>query len=287
MYKPNGAISLDNQIAQIRLGIQSPPGEGKTMSASTFPFPVYANFNRGLGALTGRSDILEIPFWNDDFVDALVKRTPPTGTDKNPPNKRDALLKWIRTEGKKLEKDQTLVIDAGSDVETAFDTQEKLEPVFTDAMKIDTFAFWRHKIEYFGELHDELTSLACGVIWISHETVDRDKKGELNGKVRPLLTGQYGDKIVGKYTDWFRQHCGDKKPLDKVTPETLKLWGFKSTSEYKEMQDKFTGNSIYFWQTEGDDICSCKRSSLVNAPRYIPAYYEYFLKYSKFPVNKI
>lgn len=275
IYIPPNSITLDKvSIPQFRIGIQGPAGEGKTYAALTFPNTVVANFNRGLGAHIGRADVIEIPFWQDSFVDAIVRRTP-----NGPANRRDAIKKWVDTEGKKLTSEQTLVIDAGTDIDESFHQQEALEPVLTDKGSIDKFAVWRHKIDYFGELHTSIKGLQCNVIWISHETVDRDSKGELNGKIRPLLAGQFGDKIMSNYTDWLIQMAGDKKPIDKVTPEILEAWGFKTKEEYKAMQDSFPRGTIYFWETESTDIQSAKVSSLVNFPRFIPANYSSFIKY--------
>jgi hypothetical protein len=276
LYIPNGAISLDKiEHPQVRLGIQADSGEGKSWAAATFPNPTFYSMDRGLIGLLGRSDIYELPFYDAKFVDNLVRRK-----SGEPPNVRDAVYNHLRDEGPKFKPEQTAVLDALSDLEIAFDRQIKLEPVYTDNGKIDKYADWRRKINYFDDLATLIKSLPCSVILICHEQVDRDSKGELNGKVKPMLTGQAGDKIRKNFTDWYRQIAADKKPADKVTAESLKLWGFKTVSEYMAMQETFTGNTLYFWQTESDDIFSAKRS-LFNCPRFIPARYESYKKYLK------
>ena len=91
IYKPVGSLSLAEitDVPLIRLGIQAPPGKGKTYSALTFPNPVVLNFNKGLGAHTGRGDVIDVPFWDGKFCDKIHPRS---GT-ANPANKKDAFEK--------------------------------------------------------------------------------------------------------------------------------------------------------------------------------------------------
>ena len=276
-YMPPNCSTLDSTIykkrPQIRLGIQGFFGEGKTHAALTFPNPIVANFDRGLGAHYGRKDIIDVPFYSDVFVNNIVKPTIVAGLPI--PNRRDALRKWLLTEGVKLEHDQTLVIDAGTGVEAAFHRQEAMEPILTKSGEVDTFAAWRHKIDYFDEITDILISLNCDVVWIAHEQDERDKKGAYTGKIRPLMTGQFADKLGSKFTDWFRQLAKDKKEPDDAS---LKNWGM-TRAQYSAMCNTYPRNTIYFWQTDSDDIVSCKASSIVNFPKFIPATYEAFSQY--------
>lgn len=276
IYIPKNSITLDQQtIAQIRLGIQGAPGEGKTFAAMTFPNPVVVNFDRGLGAHIGRKDIIEIPFHNPGFVDSITKRNKPT----DPPNKRDAFIKWLETEGFKLTNNQTLVVDASTGLEAAFESQQNLEPVVTRDGFHDTYAFWRAKIDYFNQVTDIFFSLNCNVIYTAHEQEERTKKGDYTGKIKPMMTGQFADKLVSKFTDWVRAVAVTKKDPDKLSDKDLKDFGFKTKNEYKEMCDKFPRNTAYLWKLDSDDIFSGKVSSLVNFPTYIPAGYESFCKY--------
>ena len=78
------------------------------------------------------------------------------------------------------------------------------------------------------------------------------------------------------------QHCIDKKSPDKIDEKILTLWGMKTREEFLEMQKQFIGNSVYCWQTEGDDIFSAKASSMKpGTPRFIPANYDAFMKWRK------
>ena len=76
IYKPSGSINLSESQTkpQIRLGIQGPPGSGKTWAALTFPNPVIINLDRGLGAHAGRSDVIDVPFYSGSFVDKIIPR---------------------------------------------------------------------------------------------------------------------------------------------------------------------------------------------------------------------
>lgn len=276
IYNPKGCQTLADikELPQIRLGIQGPPGEGKTYAAVTFPNPVVINLNRGLGAHIGKSNIIDVPFYNPQFVDSIVPRKP-----NNPPNKRDAIRVWIEKEGIQLTKNQTLVVDSLSDLERAFDMQQSLEPIITNRGQVDTLAFWRLKIDYFAEIIDMLMSLNCHVVMCAHEQLDRNSSGELNGKLKPLLSGQSADKINKDFTDWFRQRAGSK-PKDKVKPETLKSFGM-TEPEWNAWINTFPRDTVYYWQTESDDIFSAKAGSLVNFPKFIPATYDSFAKFRR------
>jgi hypothetical protein len=276
MYIPPDCESLDKMgMQQIRLGIQGPPGTGKTWAALTFPNPIAANPDRGLGAHAGRADVIEIPFWRDDFCDKYAPRQNKT----MPPNRRDAIRNWLYKEGKKLEASQTLVFDGLTGLQNAFATQQELEPVYTKTGKIDDFAFWNLKVKYFGEICELFKTLQCHVVFICHETPDRNKEGELNGKLRPLLTGQFADQLASHFTDWFRAHAF-AKPTD-YTKVKSEQWGM-NLSEFQSMCESFTQcNTIYAWQTQSDDLANCKASSLVGAPRFIRADYTTFTKHMR------
>lgn len=268
LYIPKGAITLDQSPpAQIRLGLQGYPKTGKTWSALTFPNPVVLNLNRGLGAHQGRKDVVEIPIYKEQSV-------------------KRAVLEWIRGEAKRLTREQTLVIDALTDIDSAYHTDWEKNPVISSRTgKTDDYAEWGLKLSYFGELCDTLMSLNCNVILISHEAEKKDKSGEYTGKIRPILTGSFGDKIISKFSDWFRQLTFDKpKDFTKLDPASIAriraIWDM-TVEEFKLMCDTFPRQTIYAWQLEGDDIFDGGCSSLVNFPRYIPANYTSFLKHQR------
>lgn len=273
MYRPSSAVAVTG-FQQIRLGIQGPPKTGKTYAALTFPNPIVINIDRGLGAHTGRTDVLELPFWDPAFCDKLWART----SGSFVPNRRDAIKKWIQTEGHKLEADQTLIIDGSTGLQNAFHAQAALEPKYTKTGKKDDFAEWQEKVQYFGELLESIKALKCHAVYICHETPDRGKDGELNGKLRPMLTGQFGDQLASHFTDWFRQHANAKAP--DISKVNLANWGM-SMAEMTEFMNSFDGNEIYYWQTRPDELANCGSSSLKNQPRFIKADYTSFMKWIK------
>ena len=278
IYTPKGAISLDSpqSIQQIRLGIQGYPGVGKTYNSASFPNVVFANFNRGLGALSGRKDIIEVPFYK------MASRQ----------TMKDFYVKWLETEGARLVSSQTLVEDCLSDLSTYyhlwFKDNESTIAVGKNG-RYNDYAEYQEKVKYFEEIANLHLGLKCNVILLCHEVERPDKPttigqpGTYSGKIRPLVSGQTGDNIGGAYTDWFRQHCA-QKPADfsKITDESLASWGLKTQKEFKEMCDTFEGPTIYYWQTMGDDLFNAKKGSLIGTcPKYIPANYNSFLKYAK------
>src|SRR5665213_2229005 len=161
IYKPQGCLTLaeTTETQSIRLGIQSPPGLGKTFSALTFPFPTVLNFNKGLGAHAGRSDVIDIPFWSAPFVDKIQQRA---GTSL-PPNKKDALTKWLGGEGLKLTANQTLVMDAMTEIEAAFHVQYVAEggaPV-TSKGGFDKYDEFKKKLTWYSYFIEQLKTLKC------------------------------------------------------------------------------------------------------------------------------
>lgn len=290
IYIPPGAIPLDkvDQKFQLRLGIQGPPKWGKTWGALTFPNPVVLSYDRGLVSHVGRSDVIEIPFYNPAFVDGICPRGGIEFTDFNtqqkkirPPNRKDALVKWLSTEALKLTANQTLILDGNTGIEASFHIQYWVDPPVGKDGILNKYTEWRWKIDFFTEIAMALKSLACDVILISHESPDRNEKGDLNGMVRPLITGQFQDQIQSHFTDWFRSRVVSKpssKDLHekfmtdwKIDAATLKEWIESTPPEHQ---------TIYLWQTSSDSICSCG-TSLVNNPKYILANHKSFSKYKR------
>lgn len=275
IYIPPGCSSLDEikEQPQLRLGLQGPPGVGKTWAALLFPNPIVLNIDRGLVAHQGRKDVMEVPFYNPAFIDKIVPRS----GSNCPPNRRDAILKWLGTEGQKLTSSQTLVVDSQTQLQTAFHAEYRINPVITKNGKIDDFAEWNLKIVYFGEIMDWLKSLKCNVVYICHETADRDKAGELNGMVRPLLTGQFADQLASHFTDWFRCLAYAKPNKDSI--EKAKEFFKLSNDDLKEWMDSSTNDTFYVWQTQSDAVARHIKTSLVRAPKLVIANPKVFDKY--------
>jgi AAA domain len=284
IYKPEGSSFLsDLETSQIRLGIQGPPFSGKTTSTLTFPNPVTLSFDKKLNQHTHRSDVIVVPFWNDSFVDSIYPRS---GTQA-PVNRKDALLKWLSSEGQKLTPEQTLIADGSTFIEESFHIwyryNEDELALSTKTGKIDHFVQWNLKKSYFEELFCLFKTLQCNVVYITHESPDRDEKGNLNGKIRPLLTGQMCDKMAGNFTDWFRLVVKNKPELNEDNVKKAKeAYGIDRDTLVEWINSTPTGyNSIHLWQTQPDEQFDGGTSSLFNAPKLVIANYSVFNKYKR------
>lgn len=275
IYTPPGSVHLDNYLdLQLRVGLQGYPKTGKTFSGMSFPNPIAISFDRGLISHVGRSDIIEMPFYDGKFVDSIIKRD----GILCPPNRKEALILWLSNDGQKLTKNQTLIIDGGTGIQASYHVWYRQNPAITTNGAEDKFAQWRLKADYFAEIMILLKSLKCSVVYITHESADRDAKGELNGQVRPLLTGQFVDELASHFTDWYR--C-----LTVAKPSPEKVQDFKNKfilneADYKEWIASTTTQTIYLWQTQSDELAKCG-TSLIGAPKYILANYSQFNKYKK------
>ena len=275
MYLPPNCNTLKNaKQPQIRLGIQGYPGTGKTWAALTFPNCVVINFDRGLGAHVGRDDVIEVPFYDADFVKTVYPM--------NAKNKRDAFTYWLETIGSKLEHEQTLVVDGITGIQAAHEAwvKDNGSLMVSNKGKYDDFKPWNFKLEWLSYLMDLTKSLKCSVIWIAHETPAKEKDGTYTGKLRPLLSGQFADQLASHCTDWFRQHAIEL-PRENPKEEDLKSKYRLTLNEYLEHKKSLPRNTMYVWQTDGDDFADCKCSSLVNFPPRILANYTAFDKYRR------
>jgi len=281
IYIPKSALPLSDETAkqQIRLGIQGAGGSGKNWSIlgtpdgkqKGFPNCMVLNLDRGLASHIGCAGIYQIPFYKMSKLE----------------NRKDDLTIWFNNEAPRLTENQTLVIDSLSDMETIYhswwDKFGKPASITQDG-NFNKFEEWNIKDKWFSEIHSIIKNLRCDVITLTHETEKADKPtspgqpGLYTGKIRPLLTGKFGDKLVKEYTMWFRQFSARKN----LEPKDETLRDFRMTkSEFIECQKMFTGETFYYWQTCGDDNFDAKASGLQNIPTKIPATYETFLKYTK------
>ena len=277
-------LSEDTAKQQIRLGIQGFPGSGKDWSIlgtpdgkqKGFPNPIVLNLDRGLGAHSQCTNIYEVPLYK------MFKRT----------EQKDKLVEWLDREGGKLTESQTLIIDSLSSLEQIYhiwfkDNESALAVSSTGAY--NNFVEWNLKDKWFNEIHNIVKGFRCDIVLLSHEAERADKStapgqpGLYTGKIRPILSGKFGDLIVREYTDWFRQMSTSKV----ADPKDVTLAAFRMTkSEFINMQNSFVGDTIYYWVTKGTDTFDAKASSLVNPPTFIPATYESFLKYSRQQTTK-
>lgn len=280
MYKPKGCLTLAElkSIPQIRLGLQGWGGTGKTWAAATFPNCVVANSDRGLGAHFGRADIIEVPFYDHSFCRTFL---PNPAANYFPWMLKDIIYKWLEKEATQLTEEQTLVWDGNTGMQNAYHKWYSQNKVVTTGGDHDSRAEWGLKKTYYAEVIEMLKGLKCHVVFIAHEAEKKEKDGEYRGKIRPLLSGSFGDELTTHFTDWFRQLAFDKSvSVDTVTPVELVKWGM-TKDEFKKFLDTFPRGTYYGWQTESDNVFDGKCSSLVNFPRYIPADFKSFEKYRR------
>ncbi len=215
MYIPKDSVNLkDLDFPQNRLGLQSPPGCGKTYSALTFPNITVLDFDSGLTAYTGK-DVTVIPFhdaeWVTNYANGLFKRK----DQSRQPKRKSALLHWLNVEGVQLEKGQTLFLDSSTAIEDAF--WHEWVDVFTTNNKIDDFAPWAALIEFYRDIHVLLKSFKCHVIVSYHEAYVRDKvTGALLDKFQPLMQGKYVTRLKAHYTDFYRCIANMNKESKKM-----------------------------------------------------------------------
>lgn len=242
---------------QIRLGLQGATKTGKTYSALTFPNPVVIDLDTGLVGHKHRSDVIRLPFCDNEWIKSWYKYD--ANTIKYP--QRDAVLKWIETEGKKLEKDQTLIIDSWTTLNDFFDQQSdtSVEPkrYLTATGGIDERGFWAYKIEYFRDICILLKSLKCHVVVTFHEQDTRNASGQLIGKIEPLMQGKFVKKLGLYFTDYFR--CIVKAKVDP-TDKTKTI------------------GTDYFWQTRGDNEVNLG-TRLPNLPMLVEPSFETLKQY--------
>jgi len=304
IYIPQGAVRLNDPDykLQLRLGIEGEPKTGKSHAALTFPNPISLSFDRGLISHVGRSDVVEVPFYDAAFIDKICPRDKlangsiATYTDLRtnitrilPPNRKDALLKWLSTEALKLTKNQTLIVDGSTGLQSAFHMQYWTSPTITKGSgrggggggDIDFRAEWKLKLDYFTEVITALKALACDVIYICHESRDRDDKGNLNGKFRPLMSGQFQDELKSHFTDWFRAVTIEKPQDDSRRDDMMKHFNIdlQTAKQWIESTPVFV-KTIYLWQTQSDSVVDCG-TSLVGAPKYVIANAATFKQYMR------
>lgn len=279
IYKPTNCHSLDELKVkqQLRVGIQGYPGTGKTWAALTFPNPVVVNLDRGLGAHTGRKDVIEVPLYDSSFCRTINPQF-------SPPKLKDVIIQWLDTEGRKLTSEQTLVFDGNTGLQNAYHKWFEANKMLfiTKSGEVNDFKEWTVKKTYFGEVMELFKSLTCNVVYLCHEVDQKDKNGPMgpsySGKIRPLLTGAFGDELPSHFTDFFRQLSCEKPQESSLKEELIKSsWGI-TLSEFKKYLSSIPGCTMYYWQTSGDNIFDGKCSSLINCPKFVPANYTTFTK---------
>ncbi len=197
------------------------PFMGKSTAAATFPNAVFLDFDHKAPAGS-----TVIPFWDGTLCDEYAKRTNPN----HPPNKRDALINWLKKTIPTLSADVTLILDSMTMVDAAFHQQtEKVEtvPISPKTGKPDGFYVWGVKLRYYAALFDILKTHPGNVIVIMHEQYERDEDGKLTSTIRPLITGSFADTIASHFTLIFRARV-----INEANKPPRFVWDVKPNRSY-------------------------------------------------------
>lgn len=224
-----------------RIAIIGSPGSGKTTSCLTFPNRIWLDLDRKLPA----SEQHTIKFWDSNFADKLAVRT-----YANVVNRRDAFKFWLRDNHHKFHEDQTLILDSWTVLMNAFEVQTKAEDDKLDASdKSNKYYLHGARLRYCREIFDYLRACRCLVVVTLHESPDRDDKGDLNGKIRPLMDGQFKDQLLGQFTDVWRQRSNIYETNEKGV-----IVRDKETNQkvVRHVSHKGNPNWVWFWQLLGD-----------------------------------
>jgi len=186
----NGSMSSDPQPDRFVI-LAGVPFHGKTTSALTFPDPFVIDLDHKIT----RKGIPSAEFWNDAFVDSICPRKSP----KNPANRKDAITMWIVDNARFL-KDRTVIFDGLSAAETAF--HQQTEDVEGIKANVGGGQLFGKKLTYFNGLFSLLAAVSKRVIVTCHlapiYVKDERTGGDVaTGKSRPLITGQFAERITG------------------------------------------------------------------------------------------
>lgn len=248
-YIPKGAVT--STIPKERIALIGPPGSGKTTSLLTFPELIV--FDRDNKLPPG---VTSIPAWNPDWADEVIggraKRT-----FKDTPNFRDATLMWLEHNHDKFEPEQTFALDSwsflqdGNDLQVYAEDDAGADKAAAKGDSKNAFFFWGQKLKYSKQIMSILKNMRCRVVVTMHETVDRDEKGNLNGKIRPVMDGSYKDQLLGGFGFVWRMRGN----VVATSSSGLKQQGVKR-SDLK-----------YFWQVAGDAVVDINNGHVLD--RYI------------------
>lgn len=205
MSTPNpipGSIISDGGARGMIL-IVGAPFTGKSTAAATFPNAVFLDFDH-----KAPQNTTTIPFWSADFCDKLAARKNPNHT----PNQKDALINYLKRHvitpdpAQRIPLDTTLILDSMTKLEEGIHLQIQQEGIpIGKGGQPDGFHLWKIKIDYLNSLFAMMQAWPGTFICIMHETPEYNESGGQTGRIKPLLSGSYADKIGSKFTCMFRQ----------------------------------------------------------------------------------
>jgi hypothetical protein len=217
--------SRDLNVAQRRVLLCGDFGIGKTFtSIITSPNPIVMDIDKGItDPRLVKLGVPTIDIWDDNFCNAALKST----------IKCNAVKAFIKGDGMKLAKDQTLIIDSLTSWETEVQNYYWHDTICKKESSGEKNVFWFYDQlkDYWLENFTLLTKLQCHVIICAH-LADRRHKENPNITVgyRPLIEGSTKDTIGRFFTDVIRQHAIEKKVGEKITTEYK--WQIKSDNMF-------------------------------------------------------
>lgn len=219
-----------------RIALQGPFASGKTTAALSWPNILPLDFDHNLPL---SFSLPSIPFWNPQFIkDTSTKYGTKQNSTGQPPNRRDFFRDWLRKNAPLFTPEQTIFLDSWTFLQNAVDMQSELEPEFSPKTgERDKFVFWNKKLQYAVEYMEMLKGLNCTLIVAFHESPERNDRGELTGKVDPLMAGSFKDQLGNNFTDWYRAILEDEKDSGGRIVKTR-----------------------YYWQMKSDGTCKCRCS---------------------------
>ena len=261
MYIPSLAVPLNTTTASLlRIAIQGAQSTGKTWACTTFPNPVFLDFDNKLGAHRHREDIYPLRFWNDDFCMQLADQLKIRAKDGGVLHRTNILLAFLRTELAKFTPEQTVILDSMTMVMNSLEAWLDATPVYGQKGEVDGFDFWKRKGKITKWILEALKNANCNVIVTFHESKDMNADGIPTGKMNPLMSGSMKEQLGQHFTDWYRQTAENE--LD---------------AQGKPIKDKVR----YMWQIKPDSNCNCSCSikHLIDSPvRQVEANYKSLLK---------
>lgn len=214
------------------------PGTGKTTSLLTFSNRLWLDFDHKIPP--GEQSI---EFWNSNVIDKIAKRT-----FAEVPNVLDAVRIWLRTNHNKFHPKQTIIIDSFTNLVDSADLQ--IQAMDRALEKPNKFFAWKIRGEFYKEIFAYLRACPAKVVVVFHETVDREEDGTLNGKLRPCVDGGYKDKILGNFSNVWRQlsniYIKNQNGSYKYNPDGSKI--------LHKVTYKDNPNWVWFWQFLGDSV---------------------------------
>lgn len=205
---PSSNLSLPGMVlsdSRVNLfGIQGEPTTGKTTAALTFPDPHVMDFDNKLP-----KGVKSWPFHKDDFIHSLMNTKPPVR-----PNRKDAILRWLRTVGVNIPASATLILDSYT---TGVDNMHNLfvaqnpNLFMSKDNNFDGMKAFKDKLLFNLELFGLLRSLDCQVVVTFHEQAERAPNGAMTGRFRPLASGQFKDQLAANFGMLVRSLVVNKK----------------------------------------------------------------------------